>query len=173
MEHVAVTVVGPDRPGIVAAIAKALFEAGCNLEDATSTVLRGHFAIVLIVALPDGVDADEIEQRLAEPAAELGMVVSVRAVAHLTTSRGVATDVISVYGADRAGIVYEVTRLLADRSVNILDLNSRVVTSDEGTTYVLVLEVTDATPDLGSELSALASRLGVHVAVHAIETEIL
>ena len=44
-----VTVVGQDRPGIVAAVAEALYDLGCNLEDATSTILRGHFSMMLVV----------------------------------------------------------------------------------------------------------------------------
>jgi glycine cleavage system transcriptional repressor len=45
---IAVTVVGPDRPGIVAEVSTALAELGLNLTDSTMTLLRGHFAMVLV-----------------------------------------------------------------------------------------------------------------------------
>ena len=46
---VAVTVLGDDRPGIVADVTVALAGLGCNLEDSTMTLLRGHFAMVVLV----------------------------------------------------------------------------------------------------------------------------
>jgi glycine cleavage system transcriptional repressor len=47
---------------------------------------------------------------------------------------------ISVYGADRPGIVYRVTRELAERKVNITDLNSKLVGSEARPVYVMMLE---------------------------------
>src|SRR5438094_166616 len=52
--HFAVSAVGADRPGIVAAVTGAFLEHGCNLEDTSMTILRGHFAMMLVVAAPEG-----------------------------------------------------------------------------------------------------------------------
>ena len=46
----AITVVGHDRPGIIAEVAEALADWGMNLEDSSMTLLRGHFAMTLICA---------------------------------------------------------------------------------------------------------------------------
>ena len=48
MESLAITVVGHDRPGIIAQTAEVLSEHGMNLEDSSMTLLRGHFAMTLI-----------------------------------------------------------------------------------------------------------------------------
>ena len=56
MPHYAVTAVGADRPGIVAAVSGVLMEQGCNLEDTSMTILRGHFAVMLVLAAPDDLD---------------------------------------------------------------------------------------------------------------------
>ncbi|MBV8303503.1 MAG: amino acid-binding protein, partial [Acidimicrobiia bacterium] len=47
MGHYAVSAVGADRPGIVAAVTRVFVEHGCNLEDTSMTILRGHFAMML------------------------------------------------------------------------------------------------------------------------------
>ena len=52
MSLIAVTVVGHDRPGIIADVTGRLAELGFNLEDSTMTLLRGHFAMMLICAGP-------------------------------------------------------------------------------------------------------------------------
>ena len=69
----AVTAIGVDRVGIVAGVTRALYETGCNLEDATSTILRGHFAMMLVVRAPEDIGAAEIEAALDRPAEELSL----------------------------------------------------------------------------------------------------
>ena len=44
----AITVVGRDRPGIIAEATSRLAALGLNLEDSSMTLLRGHFAMTLI-----------------------------------------------------------------------------------------------------------------------------
>jgi glycine cleavage system transcriptional repressor len=50
MTSLAITVVGHDRPGIIAQAAEVLSGCGMNLEDSSMTLLRGHFAMTLICA---------------------------------------------------------------------------------------------------------------------------
>ena len=48
--HYAVSVVGKDRPGIVAGVAEVFFRLGCNIADSSCTMLAGEFAMILIVS---------------------------------------------------------------------------------------------------------------------------
>ena len=48
MSLLAVTVIGPDRPGIIADVTEGLADTGVNLEDSTMTLLRGHFAMMIV-----------------------------------------------------------------------------------------------------------------------------
>ena len=50
MGHFSLSVVGRDRPGIVAEVSRVLFELGCNIEDSTCTILSGQFAMILVIA---------------------------------------------------------------------------------------------------------------------------
>ena len=62
---VVITAVGQDRPGIVAALAKAMFDIGANLDDATMTRLHDAFATMVSAALPDGMSVDDCRAALA------------------------------------------------------------------------------------------------------------
>jgi glycine cleavage system transcriptional repressor len=173
MARYSVTAVGGDRPGIVAALTGALFEMGCNLEDVASTILRGSFAITVVVAAPDAVDAGELERRVGAATSELDVGVSVREVHVAPGERPEATHVLVVYGSDRPGIVARLTRLLADRGANITDLSCRLT----GDVYSMVAEVAlaeDADPDDTAEaVHAVAGEIGVDVTFHAVEVETL
>ena len=71
-----VTVLGRDRPGIVADTTAALARLGGNLEDSTMTLLRGHFAMLLLVQTP--ATTTEVEAALADLAADGVLAVDVR-----------------------------------------------------------------------------------------------
>jgi glycine cleavage system transcriptional repressor len=172
--HVAVTAVGPDRPGIVAAVTGVLLEHGGNLEDTAMTRLGGHFAMVLVVEVAEG--ADRLEAALAAATESLGLTVTVRSIADLSaTDDDGAPDVVSVHGADRPGIVHRVTSVLADHGANVVDLATHQLTTDAGTGYVVLLEVlVPSNPDeLVAALEATAADLGVDVTVRADDPDVL
>ncbi len=165
----AVTVIGRDRPGIVATVSRCLYELGCNLEDVSSTILRGHFSMVLIVDAPEQRD---IQTELRRAADEVEASVWVRQIddAHGTIPE--PTHVVSVYGADRPGIVYRVTERLADIGANITDLNSRVIGADEEPVYALMLEVASPGLDLASAVEQLRDELGVEISVRRRDADV-
>lgn len=173
-ELVAITAIGRDRSGIVAGVTKALFEEGCNLQDVSSTILGGHFSMMLVVRAPQGVSADDLGSRLVPTAEKLGLLVSVKPVDDEEREVVPPTHMVSVYGADRPGIVYRVAELLSRKKANITDLTSRVIGSDEEPVYALMLEI--AVPgdvDVAQELDRLRSELGIEISVHPIDADVL
>jgi len=140
-----ITAAGPDRPGIVAGITRVLYETGCNIEDTSMTLLRGEFAMMLIVRLPRRSDAKAIEARFNRVRKVLGLSLLVKPLSVKEARRdprpGGRPYILSVYGSDRPGIVYRVTHLLASRGINITDMNTRVIGPSGRPVYVMVLEV--------------------------------
>jgi glycine cleavage system transcriptional repressor len=171
---VAVTVIGNDKPGIVAAVTRALFDLGCNLEDVSSTILRGHFSMTMIVSSPEPLVSAAIEEHLRKVANDLGLIVAVRPVDDAALDVAPPTHMVAVYGADKPGIVYRVTDALARLRVNITDLNSRLVGTDSEPVYALQIEVhSPSDVDIEKELPPMREELGVELSVHPIETDIL
>src|SRR5680860_778585 len=127
MSQVVVTAVGADRPGIVAAITGALLEIGGNLEEARAALLRGSFATVLAVDVPEGTGPAEVEAALRPVAEGLGLGLWVGPAAERPAGPAVGRSVLSVYGADHPGIVHGMSAALAGQGANIVDLSSRLV----------------------------------------------
>ena len=177
MPSLAVTAIGADRPGIVAAVTGALVDHGCNLEDTSMSILRGQFAMVLIVAAPEGLEAVTLEEALSEGAATSDLVVAVRPVHDATVAVGDDGErwTVVVYGADHPGIVHGMAAALAALGANIVDLTTRV--TGDRPIYSMVMEV--ALPAgvsgeaLEERLRAAAGELGVDSAVHPSEADIL
>jgi glycine cleavage system transcriptional repressor len=175
VNELAVTVIGHDRPGIIADVTEILARLGLNLTDSTMTRLRGHFAMTLVCASTKGpVDATTVEDALEPLTADRTLVVTVRRVAEETTHEPSGSHyVLTVHGADRLGIVATLSRALAEAGGNITDLSTRL----SGTLYVVVAEV-DLPPkvdadELGATLRAAASRLGVDATLRPAEADLL
>jgi len=164
-----VTVVGEDRPGIVAALTARLFEAGAHLGEASMMRLGSSFTIMLMVqgeAGPEG-----LADLLAPLAAELGLRIHVDPIEG-GLHRHLVPDVrITVHGADRAGIVARVTGALAEAGLNILDLESDVGGSIAHPIYIMVIEGL-AREGIGAIEKAVAPlhREGIEVVVQPVDT---
>lgn len=164
MNDIVVTAVGADRPGIVAALTEALLDLGGNLADARAALLRGSFAVMLAVSVPDGVGVADVERRLAPVAGRLGLGLQVAPAATGHTAASAHRAVLSVYGADRPGIVHGIARELADRGANVVDLSARLV--GDPPIYVLGIEV-ELPP--GTDGAALRAAMAPVAAAHGVE----
>lgn len=141
MPSFAITSIGHDRPGIVAAVTRVLLDRGCNLEDTAMSILRGQFAMVMVVAAPAGTESGELERELLDRTAELDLVISVRDVhplAGATDAFGSRCTVV-VYGPDHPGIVHVVADRLAALDVNIVDVTTRI-SGRSSALYSMVME---------------------------------
>ena len=170
VNELAITVIGPDRTGIVADVAEALSGLGANLTDSTMTRLRGHFAMTLICTGPGAAD---VERALAPLSGDDGLLATVREV-HPEAEAAIGGEpyLVSVHGADRLGIVAAVTREVAEAGGNITDLTTRLT----GPLYVLVAEVDvppGAAEHLGARLADAAATLGVEITVRRADPDVL
>ncbi len=173
--YYAVSVVGADRPGIVAGISEALYRLGCNIADSSCAMLAGEFAMILIVSHPKPFTKANLLEELKPASERLGMTLAVRS---LQTGeeqhRPPAGELcqITVYGADQPGIVYRVTSALAARQINIMDLHTKLVGSEEEPVYVMLLEATlpeDITPGhLEQLLASLRAELKVEIGIRVV-----
>ena len=178
MGHFSVSVVGKDRPGIVAEVSRILYEQGCNIEDSTCTILSGQFAMILVIAHPKFTTVAEIDPSFDASRKNMGLTVSIHKLKDEEVSRekGFAgrPHIISVYGADRPGIVYSVARELARQKVNVTDLNTQVVGAKDRPVYVMVLEVdipeSVDMKELEREFDKIRKELSVSISVRPIES---
>ncbi len=170
-----VTAVGADRPGIVAAVTTPLAALGCNLADCSSTILRGHFAMMVVITAPAGHDAASLTTAIREQCDPLGVVVTVAPVATAAAAPQ-ATHALSVYGADRPGIVRDIAQFLSDRHIDITDLQSRLI-GRQTPVYIALLEL--AVPSeadaeaLQLAVRELATQFGIEITLRQLETDAL
>ena len=80
MKKIIISVIGHDRPGIIAAVSDVLFRNGCNIEDVSQSILQTEFAGVFIASSPDTLPVGELSGRLREKLDPMGLSVLLREV---------------------------------------------------------------------------------------------
>jgi glycine cleavage system transcriptional repressor len=154
----AMAAIGRDRPGIVADLSECIYACGCNLEDASMTMLGSEFATLMLVS---GSGAD-LQERLYEATKRLEwerrLTVFVRPVDGPGVAGTGAEYALSAVGVDKAGIVAGVSRVLANHGVLITDLRGEAKPVAESGTPLYTLQIRMRLPD-GSRISAVQSDL--------------
>lgn len=168
------TAFGKDRPGILAEVSQLIYENGCNLEDSTMTILSDEFAMILLL---EGGDEGQLEERLLNDCRRLEREKSISAFIRPVGSekkprpKEASSYALFVEGLDQTGIVYKISRYLADQQINISNLNSRMKYSPDSGAAIYTMEIQIEVPagmtekSLDSGLSQVGNALNVDISL--------
>jgi len=139
-QGVVLTAVGPDRPGIVSALAALLHQVGANIEDTRMAKLGGEFAVLMLVTGGERTLA-EVMAKQGAIEAELGVRCSLQKTKRPEPLGDGLAYRLEVSGFDRPGIVQSVSALLARLDINVASLSSRVAHAPLSGTPMFLLEL--------------------------------
>jgi glycine cleavage system regulatory protein len=122
MPDLVLTLIGPDRPGIVEAIAEPIARHGGNWLESRMAHLAGKFAGILRIDVPSGRE-DALTSALRALEAS-GLKLTIEAGPAAGGEPGSRTFLLDLVGLDRPGIVREISHALAERGVNIEELTT-------------------------------------------------
>jgi glycine cleavage system transcriptional repressor len=138
------SILGRDRPGIVAAVARVLFEQSCNIENVSQAMLQSEFAGIFLVSLPVGLTASDLHRTIEARLKPLGLQVHTKS----CESGGEACGppacepfVITTRGPDRRGLVADVAEVIAKHGVNITNLQAFFKGGDAPGDNIMIYEV--------------------------------
>lgn len=119
-QHLVLTVIGDDRPGLVEAVSNVVAEHQGNWSESRMAHLANKFAGIVTVEVPEEHEASLIEA--LQGLSEIGLKVTVEQ-AHQHTPEGDVVNLV-VMGNDRKGIVRQVSQALNRLGANVMDLHS-------------------------------------------------
>lgn len=144
MNKFMISVLGKDRPGIIAAVTRVLFEKDFNIEDVSQTIMQGEFSGVFIVSGPEAVGQKDLITALQTSGGDLDLDF------HIKEIEGKISDwttcacepfVITTQGPDRKGLVAQITSVLASHNVNVTQLKAVFRGGDEPGRNIMIYEV--------------------------------
>lgn len=172
MNKSVISVLGQDRPGIIAAVTATLFKLDCNIENINQTILQSEFSGIFIASIPSDLTNGELCSQLTGALAHLNLNVYVKSLEH--KEKGFESDrcepfIITTIGPDRKGLVAGITEIIAKHGVNVTNLKAIFKGGDNPTDNIMIYEV-DIPNDidqqiLRAELMKRASELGLDISI--------
>ncbi len=155
---------------MVADVSEVIYECGGNIEDSSMSLLRNHFALLLLFST----EREEVNQKLSsalkrlESEKKLTVFYSPITFEEAYPKLKEQTDrfKITTSGVDHAGIVFRVCQLLADRKVNIVDMETHRVLSAESGTPLFEM-------DMDVEVTRSISEQGLREDLHRLANELM
>jgi glycine cleavage system transcriptional repressor len=144
-EWILISVFGRDRPGIVANVSRILYQNSCNIEELSQTAIKGRFAMILIASFSREESVPQLKGDLGRLGRELDLEINLRQIKEeeMVPYHPDETEpfILTVRGEDRPGLVYGITEILAERGINITNLDAKVARVDQKLEYIQLFEV--------------------------------
>ncbi len=136
------TLIGVDQVGIVAAVTRVLAENGFTLGETSMIRLGGNFTIMLMAkcASEQQCSDQQLRQKLQPVLDRFSLTLHIDEVAEHHSEHIVPNRSVAIHGADRAGIVADVSEVLNQIDFNILDLYSDISKQNDNNLYILHVE---------------------------------
>lgn len=143
MKKMIISVLGKDRPGIIAAVTRILFELDCNIENVSQTILQNEFSGIFIVSVPDGLFEAALHQHLEAGLGPMGLHVYEKPLSDPddTAAAGCDSFVITTKGPDQKGLVAAMTAIMADYQINVTNLQAVFKGGDDPNANIMIYEV--------------------------------
>lgn len=180
LQTLVLTVIGPDRPGLVGELSSVVRGHGGNWLESRMVKLAGQFAGVVRVAVPTE-QAAALGEALRALASE-GLMVTPTPDAGTDSDHGGTTAAggsaggaasesrglsLEFMGPDRPGIIREITAALAAHGLNIVELTSCVGSAPMTGDAMFTADVALTAPagvdlaELNTQLDAVAAAMGL------------
>lgn len=143
MNKFVLSVIGKDKPGILAKISTILFHHGCNIEDVSQTILQTEFASIFIVLNPEGHDLDTIGRALNEALGDMELSAHLRPMASSAPASAASSQpfVITTRGVDKPGTISAVTTAIASLACNVANFRAIITQEDGVDEMIMIFEV--------------------------------
>lgn len=166
-----VTIIGPDRRGLVASFTEKIVSHNANIEESHMTRLGGEFAVLMLLSLKN-----ENRQKLLDGLEKLNgnqvkVFVKETDLSRLEVFEGFVPFEISVIGADHEGIVHQVSEYLADLRIQVDNMETHVTKAPiTGTPLFSMIAKVQSPPEISlpalrDKLEELGYQLGVDIRV--------
>lgn len=169
MTSLVLTVIGPDKPGLVELLANTITDNKGNWLESGMSRLAGKFAGILITEVPEA----HAEKLLADLHAleSQGLKVIAERSSSAETTPAKQHFTLELVGHDKPGIVRDISRALAGRHVNVERLNTELVSGSMSAELLFKAEAELSSAgdldldDLQDDLEAIASDLMVDISL--------
>ena len=166
-----VTIIGPDRRGLVAKITEEIVTHNANIEESHMARLGGEFAVIMLLSVADGNTQTLLDGLDKLDGDQVKVFVKETDLSRVNVFEGFVSYQISVVGADHEGIVHHVAEYLAKQQIQVDEMETHVTMAPvSGAPLFSMQAEIQAPPDISlaelrDKLEDLGDQLGVDIDV--------
>jgi len=164
LNNLIITAIGLDRPGIVSELSGIITTHGGNVEESRMSRLGSDFAIIMLVSV--STDWEESLGVALQSINDLTISTKHTQIQEIGDNKNYQ---INLNGADNEGIVKVLSKYLAEKSINILEMETHITQAPISGTPLFNLNASVSIPNdieekvIQSDLSQIAQKLGVEI----------
>ncbi len=170
MTSLILTIIGPDKPGLVERLSNTIAEHDGNWLESALSRLGGKFAGILVISVPDDKTSGLTDALLALQKSGLKIIAEIADEQERPST--LQSFKLELIGHDKPGIVREISQALAKRQINVENLTTELVSGSMSAELLFKAEAHLLAPDsldfddLQSAIEAIASDLMVDITLH-------
>ena len=168
MRNIIISAIGTDRPGIVSELSGIITSNGGNVEESRMSRLGSDFAIIMLITVaPDWVESLEVALKSIT---EINITTKPTTLLQVGDGRQFS---INLNGADNEGIVKVLSKYLAKKSINILEIETHISQAPVSGTPLFNLNASVSIPHdveeevIQADLFQIAQDLGVEIQLNS------
>ena len=144
MKKIVISVLGQDRPGIIAEITRVLYQAGCNIENVSQTILQSEFSGIFIASIPADRSVQDLHLQLEKALTPLKQHVYVKYLEYIKGDYPFDESepfIIVTKGPDNKGLVAGISEVIARYGANVTNLQAAFEGGDDPDKNIMIYEV--------------------------------
>jgi len=164
MDHIIISAFGADKPGIVSHLTGTITTHGGNIEESRMMKLGSDFTTMILVS----VSAEWTESLTVALGGIQGLQISIQKTSPFSMDATIPQCEIHLTGADNEGLVYKVAARLAEKVINIEEMETGTENSPISGTILFTMTARVSHPELDiprldNDMNKLADKLGVEI----------
>ena len=168
MINLIITAIGSDRTGIVSELSGIITTHGGNVEESRMSRLGSDFAIIMLVTV--STDWEESLEVALQSINDLTISTKLTQIQEIGDNKKYK---IGLNGADNEGIVKVLSKYLAEKSINVLEMETHISHAPISGTPLFNLNASVSVPNdveetvIQFDLSQIAQKLGVEIQLNS------
>ena len=164
MDHIIISAFGADKPGIVSHLTGTITSHGGNIEESRMVKLGTDFTTMILVS----VSAEWTESLTVALGGIQGLQISIQKTSPFSMDATIPQCEIHLTGADNEGLVYKVAARLAEKGINIEEMETGTENAPISGTILFTMTARVShleldIPRLDNDMNELADKLGVEI----------
>ncbi|GLT16412.1 glycine cleavage system transcriptional regulator [Vibrio zhanjiangensis] len=129
-QHLVITAVGTDRPGVCNHVVQLVTTSGCNIVGSRIALFGNEFTLIMLVS-GNNANITRVETRLPLLGQELDLITIMKRTSEHTQMDSSYHVEVFVESDDKVGITEKFTQFFADRSIGLSSLSAQTIPKDK------------------------------------------